>query len=396
MKRRRVPGAAIGVGAAALAAALFFACFERTSYDDEVGYSEAARRNPYLAASRLLEAMGHAVVALEGPASLGELPPLDATLVLTTQRRSVSSERTAALRAWVESGGHLVVETHDLWDDPNRRDDPLLDPLGLRSHQRPEPDADAEEEAAEAEFAGAGGDPEAGIAFAWFPERSALLQVEFDPSYSWGDLGGDVRLRAEGGAGAHLITLALGRGLLTAVTDSGFLENARVGLLDHAELLVRLVRLEGRRGPVWIVTSERWPGVLQQLRRHALPILISGALWLAFWLWRASRRHGPLEPEPLPARRRWMEHLEAAGRYHWRSDRAQLLLRANRAALARALERAHPGWARLSPAQRNARVAAALGLPPAAVAAALEPREARDEARFVETLRSIERIRRSL
>lgn len=400
MNGRDLMRAAVVAALLALGVGLFFACFERTTVEGEPRYSRQARENPYLAAGRLLEAMGHPVVALEGPGSLAELPPPGATLLLTTRRRTLSPQRTAALRRWVEAGGHLIVETFDLWDDPERREDPLLDPLELRSyHHEVSEDREGEEEEASGAPAPAAddeGEEAPGTSFAAFPDRPEPLELQFDPRYYWLDPDQGVVLRAGGDSGVHLVTLALGAGLITALTDSHFLENPRIGQDDHAELLVRLARMGGRQGPVWIVISERWPGLLRQLASHALPVVASGGALLLLWLWRAASRFGPVLPMPAAERRRWMEHLEAAGRYHWRCDRGRVLLEASRASLERALSRAHPGWVALPALRRHARIAAASGLSEDEVAAALSLGGGTGEADFADTIRSIERIRRSL
>ena len=376
-----------------LAAGLFFSCFERRSVERVVGGSEAARRNPFLAAERLLAALGSEVRSFDGPYALDALPPPDATLLFTPQRRTVSAERQAELRRWVEAGGHLVVEAWELWDDEDRRPDLLLDPLGFETVQEiaEPPAADSVEEVVEAVLEGWKAPDLSSLPV---PNRDAPLAVEFDGNFRWDYVGeSPTRLRATGEAGDHLITIELGRGLLTAVTDGSFLRNDAIGDHDHAEALVRLVRLGGREGPVWVVTGEHWPGLLGPLFRHGRPALAAGALWLAAFVWRSARRRGPLRPPPPRERRSWLEHLDAVGRYHWRLDRGRSLREADRAILLRELERAHPGWLQRTPESRNALLAAASGLSHDEVARALaSPTEDR-EARFVEAIRTMERIR---
>src|SRR5690606_22494476 len=195
----------------------------------------------------------------------------------------------------------------------------------------------------------------------------------------------------------HLVQLRHGAGTLTALTDDLFLRNARLGRLDHAELALRLARVPGEAAPVWIVAAERWPGLWAQARAHAWPALVAGAVLLAAWLWRASRRFGPVRPDPPAERRRWMEHLEAAGRFHWRDDGGATLLAAARGALLRELEIRHPAWAQLPAEARLARLADLSGLAPAAVRDALAPGGAPGgEADFVARVARLERIRRSL
>ena len=100
-------------------------------------------------------------------------------------------------------------------------------------------------------------------------------------------------------------------------------------------------------------------------------------------------------PDPVPERRRWIEHLDAVGRFHWRRDRAATLVRSTREALRRKISTAHPAWARLPASALHERLAERTGLPPAQIDAALQSRP-RTESDVVTTIADIERIRASL
>lgn len=396
MNARRL-GASAGVAAGAVGlTALFFTCFEQATLEIPAGDSRAARENPYLAAGRLLDAMGHAVALLDGPASLERMPPADAALLFTAPRRTLTPARTAALRRWVEAGGHLIVAR-----GTDRRGDPLLEPLGLSAELLPDEDEmaapDTDDSEAIAEDPTTEGEDEDDVSLGSFPGAPGPLRVDFLKDYVWS--GGDAAqpvFRIACASGDHLRSIALGAGLLSALTDDDFLRNDSIGDPDHAEALVRLVRLGGRRRPVWIVTSERWPGLWSQLAGDAAPVLASGGALLAAWLWRSARRTGPIRPAPAPERRRWMEHLEAVGRYQWRQDHAHALLEANRRDALRFVARVRPGWAALPERECFARVGDAIGLSPATVGAALGPATRDDGASFVATLRTLETIRRKL
>ena len=264
----------VAAGAAALAA-LFFACFEKRTLQIPTGLSEEASRDDYLAAGRLLEAMGHAVVRLDGPADLTALPPSDAVLLFTARRRTLSPERTASLRRWAESGGHLVVAHDALWTD-GARADPLLAPLGLHAERvaieigepeisAPEGAAPTDAEPETAEDAEAAEAPEP-LALADFPGAPAPLQLHFPLPYVWREPDAVASVaRAADDAGEHLLSVAMGAGRLSALTDDFFLRNEAIGEVDHAEALVRLVRLGDGSRTIWIVTGEHWPGVWSQL-----------------------------------------------------------------------------------------------------------------------------------
>jgi hypothetical protein len=414
VSREALRSAALVLGPLLLLAAIFGACFERRTEEVPVGYSREALTNPYLALERLLARMGREVFSLDGLGDLDALPPTDAWLLVPTSRDTLSAERSRALLDWVEAGGHLLVVTWSLWEDEHRRPDPLLDRFGLQQHRgvrspgEGEPDGEAAEEDAQpapppagADALGAllgalGGAPrEWDEALLAWPGRPEPLRLQFDPRFRWVDAQGRATRIAAGPAGMHLLVLEHGRGLLSALTDDWLLRNDHLGELDHAELLTRLADLGGRPGPVWIVTSTRWPGLWSQAVRYATPVLASLAALLAAWLWRASRRFGPLRPLPPPQRRRWFEHLEAAGHYHWREGHGRALVESTRECVLRELARRRPELARLDPVQRDPRVALLAALRSDQVAHALDGLPRRPE-EFTATIAHLERIRASL
>ncbi|HEU4430818.1 MAG TPA: hypothetical protein VFT98_18805, partial [Myxococcota bacterium] len=103
----------------------------------------------------------------------------------------------------------------------------------------------------------------------------------------------------------------------------------------------------------------------------------------------------PLLPARDAARRSWLEHLEAAGRFHWRQDRGAALLAGLRDELAREQLRKRAAWSRLPERERMERLAQASGLSLEQVAHALlgAPSGARG---FVAAVRALERVRAAL
>lgn len=404
----------------------FLSCFEWKTIEVPTPISLEAARNPYLAGSRLLTAMGHEVVKLEGLQSLDELPPLDGTLIITTHRRMLTERKSEPLLAWVEKGGHLIVrhqaifhEDEDLDDIEDRDIDALLDPFGLRAYwvaddeDEFDPESvdalseeieEALEESGEDEFAEEFNE----ISDLWRtgPTRwdyahgtigkSDDLEVAFDRR-RWG-LGSLIPLHAiRGPDGLHLVTLAHGEGYLTAVTDEWFLLNPYLGDLDHAEALVRLARMGDRRGPVHIMLSEGFPGLASQIAKYAMPAAIGLCMLVFAWLWRAAPRFGPIAPDPPLDRRQWIEHLEAVGDFHWRRDRAGELIRSTRSSVLRLIETRHPILWRLSPNERASRIAELCGLQHPSVRTALDERDLPStEANVARVISNLERIRSSL
>jgi hypothetical protein len=115
--------------------------------------------------------------------------------------------------------------------------------------------------------------------------------------------------------------------LMAGSPQDNYFSNKRLGELDHAELLLHLTGLAGERTPVIMVQqlrSQRWPSYLWQ---HYQPLLLGAAVTLALWLWGATRRFGALLPEPEQERRSLLEHIDASGRWLWQlpGGRARLL-----------------------------------------------------------------------
>jgi hypothetical protein len=416
----------IAAAIAGACVASFFACFEKRETVIDSPLAAEARRNRHLALGRLLERMGHEVAVHENFEALGELPDPPATVFLTSNRTTLGRERSEALLAWVARGGHLVVQTFTVWESgeggekiASGRPDLLLDRFGLRQRQSPnlinaldpeEDDGAGEDDSAPDESGRAEREPAPEAedesvrlriakpepAWAYLDEGEDPFKLTFTPSFWWDDPDGVAVWSVSSDAGMHLVEVAHGEGRIAALTSEEPLLNGTIGEVDHAEFVVRWLR-DGRERstPVWIFVREEWPGVLALLRQHAWPALVAGALLLALWLWRSLWRFGPALPSPEPARRRWLEHLEAAGRYHWRQDRGAALLAALRGELERELARKRPAWQRLPGRERLDRLAHTSGLSQGEVAHALTslPRAPKT---FSAAVRWLERIRAAL
>jgi hypothetical protein len=393
---------------------LFFLTCEPYEAGYHTGYHGEAARNQYYAAQVLLTRMGMPAQSFAQVGALSSLPSESSTVVITTPRLSLAPQTSQRLLDWVDRGGHLVLVTWQLWDDKNRTPDPILDSLGV--HQFLNKDDDGAEDAPDAEpdepradqpqgdEPGADAPDDQRPAGDWseadFPDRDKPLRVHFDPDFrievtdeaiAWLilEIGDDE-------TGSHWVTLRHGKGLLTALSDDGFMTTPKIGDLDHAELVYRMSRLGGHRGPVWFVYGDQRPSALQLLWRHGWMVAGASALLLALWLWSASRRFGPLAGEPPQERRELMEHVRAAGRLEWKNGAASALLAASREAVLARLRERHPGLESLDPADQARALERLSGLPRARVADALAFSDERDGSRFAAKVAILEKLRRSL
>lgn len=375
---------------AGLAVAVFFATCERAEVELPRGYVGEAARNRYYAAEQLLGRMGMRAQSFSDVGALAALPPESSTLVLPTARRAVDPATSERLLDWVLRGGHLVVVTWELWDDPNRIADPILDAVGV--HQLLNGAADADPNAT-------GGERAPPIAEAEFPDRETPLAVRFDPRFRFeltDDALESLVLAIGDEDGSHWISLRHGKGLVTGLTDDYFMTQPDIGELDHAELVYRMSRLGGHRGPVWFVYGDQHPSVAGLVLRHAWTVAASALVLLALWLWSASRRFGPIAPDPVTARRELMEHVRASGRLQWRRGGGAGLLAAAREALLARMRERHPGFQSLTPAEQADRLETLSGVPSARVAEALAFGAEADPTRFTAKIAILEKLRRSL
>jgi hypothetical protein len=348
--------------------------FQWRREEEWVGLQGEARSNDYLAAQRLLQRMAHSA---ESVAAIPDgLPPPGDVLILPRRVQPMLRPEAARIAAWVERGG-LLVAAGAVADagGQDRTPDALFELFGARL------------EPAEA---GPGGDD------------PITLRYQLDQADLQVEMGGPLRIQAPGreprdqagpAAGTALLRCPLGGGEALLCTDLRCLRNDRIQAFDHADFLCALA---ARRpdGKVWIVVHPPSGGFWGWLAARAWPFLAALAALLLGAVWAAAPRFGPLLPDPDPARRSFLEHLEACGRYQWRAARGQQLLAAVREAFSRRLARLHPGWAGLEPPALCQRLTQRTGMSAERIERALHlpgPAHAPGFLEAVQTLRHLER-----
>jgi hypothetical protein len=365
MNRRTLP--IVGAVIAVVAISWLATRLERITEKERVGASGEARRNPFLAAQRLVRRMGFASTEVKAAPDLDRLPAR-AVLILPNRRQALTPEHRARLFRWVEGGGHLVLETEYLGVR-----DPYADALGVR-RDRAEPRS--------------GHDGPVTLSHAPGPFEVAGLgsrQRLIAPSAG-------VRSRVDKGWGLQLLQIARGRGLVTVVTDLAFAENHLIGKADNAEFLWQLVQSLPESREVFVFNRIERLSLWEWLIDHALAVLIAGTALLALWLWRIGPRFGPLAADPQPVRRRLLDHLRASGRFYWsHQGRGRLIDAAREACLAR-LARAHPGFATLPAGERAGRLAAYAGIREAEATRLLAPGGAARGAEFIALMRTLQQV----
>lgn len=347
----------------------FFTNFERVPTREWVGYQGEARRNAFLAAERLLARMGVSVRHVKTPGELRELPP-NGTLILPDRRDSIAPDERRRLLAWVEAGGHLIVE-----DEDHRRPDPILDALAVKRKPVQNPGNEASLEIR-------------------LPHAPAPMKVRMHALQTLE--APQARVSVQGKAATHLVHFARGRGQVTALNDLAFMRNALIGTNDHAEFLWQLVRFQPETAAVFVFDNPQKLSLAGWLADHAWPALAAAAGMLALWLWHIAPRFGPLAPDPEPVRRRLLDHLRASGRFQWSTGGAATLAESAREAALRRVARAQADFAGLSGSEREARLNQSFGLTAEEARRVLRPAQNLAIHEFVTGMRVFQRIHERL
>jgi len=291
---------------------------------------EEARRNPFLAYTRLLEHLGAQPRMIGSPSRLASLPDTSTLVMAGSRLAYMTPQRVREITAWVQRGGTLVVQSEGYGID-----DPLLDALGV--------------ERAFPEWVGRRGGmqrrpnelPSGGVVDVHWPGESRALHASFAgllPELR------DLRVRPDStvaklGSRTVLLSFALGQGHVTIVPSLAFLTNTSIGKLDHARLGWRLAEAEKPGRIVALFTRLETPPFIDWVRNQAWAVAIAAALLVFVWLARIVPRFGPLAPDAPPVRRSLLEHIVASGRYLWSRGEHAYLIEALRERVWRAARR---------------------------------------------------------
>lgn len=293
--------------------------------EKELGHQGEAKRNPWLAATRLLELNHLPVLEQRGT---NELPDENSVILIPAQ--ALHSEMTARrLLDWTKRGGHLIYlaeggeHYRNDWNDtsgsPMREDGhPLLTALNITTTKTP---------------GGPGAVGEVKIGKENY-QVSLREQLRFDLT----QCGNSVVFSAGNRHESALASLRHGYGRITLVSRTSAFRNRWIDDDDHAALLLTLVR---QTDPVFNVTFIKAGKIdlWDMLMEHAWPVLLALVLLLLVWLWSVLPRFGPVRALPRRSERRFASHLEEAGTFLWKQHLTDALLEAPRQAVLAAARR---------------------------------------------------------
>jgi hypothetical protein len=340
----------------------FYTHFEQVTETVETDFQGKARYDSLLAAEYLLTRLGTTVLTANTMADLKNKLKLQDLLILVQDNKPLKEEQAAQLLRWVTTGGHLIMVSNTIYDEKDHtseNNDPMLNAIHVFRYENDLDDLTPE--------------PVPPTEISW---AATSLQVTFQPNYRLQSTYSNPTQEISDQYGTHLLTYPIGNGIITVLSDFEFIKNDAIGNHDHAQFLWHLVNLERPVTRVWFMqlrsqydrrplnTKKDNPASLWQvLWLNQWTVLLSTATLLLTWLWFASRRFGPVLPNPPQTRRRLLEHLEASGNFLWQQGQAQTLLHSTRQALLTRLNLAHPDWLQLPPPELSQRLAQVSNLP---------------------------------
>ncbi|MEJ2452594.1 MAG: DUF4350 domain-containing protein [Candidatus Thiodiazotropha sp.] len=341
----------------------FLANFEQETYQRRSEMSEQARRNPLLAAERLLNRLGQQAESRSGRQYLIQPPEESGVLLVRDLGAPLPADRVDALLAWVEAGGQLIATPGRLQSDELRR--PLLEAFGVELVNLWDiegldwlkdvaDEGDAEQKPTQAIVLPNGNETPLEIEF----DSDRRFEVDYDGDYWQAPSEGD----------PHLLIFPYGRGYVTFLSDSGFFDNGRIGDYDHAPLLAELADGPER---VWLLYSSQMPSLLELIWRWAPYLVVSLLLFVGLSIWHMGRRSGPRIVSGQQQRRDLLEHLQAAAQFNWRTDPSASLLQQARKQVEKRWMISHPQLHHLDRDARCEWLAERTGMTPEAIELAL-------------------------
>lgn len=435
----------IGLGALLMLTLGFWLTQQITWIEKEVdaGPSEAARKDPFLAAKLFLQRQGVETQTLRSFSLLdnlswqGQALTGNDTLILLNAHKLLRDERLKNLLDWVDQGGTVIAstnnpfigtntETHDLllyqfeiyvkhplsqdvsesddedYLDGDYEDDEYFDEGQSEDHtpnDGAEPVIEDADTNAENDLPNTIEDttrtcthfiPPLEITL---PQETEPLLIDYSLGHSFDYYGAEPRILARDDDGLQLAYFDWGQGRVLINSDSHIWDNRRIICNDHAYLLWKLINPKGK---VWFVINQEAPSLWVILWRSTPYGAAAALLALAFWLWAKAARFGPILTRASSGRRSLAEHIHASAMLLWRRQQHPYLVTQLREELHQYLLLRYPQFATWSQAEQIAHLQTLTTLTPAELDKALFSTQLLHPQDFTMAVACLQTIRKSL
>ena len=311
---------------------LFAGCNSNVKYEEiEIGYRGPARTDPFLAAGRMLEKLGHTI---HKSRRLGECLDEAGTVITPLQSFHTRGESEAVLK-WVREGGHfvLLVAGGESWRSDWGEFD--LSTIFKALRQRDEAEQGRLLKALGVSEVSSGKSDSATVKV-----DGKKLECNLKGGMKLDGVPGKISVRAGEKERPSLVSYALGEGRVTLLAHAEPWRNRYISAEDHAELLATIMWL-GDGEDVWFLNGVRL-SFWKMLWDRAWLAICALALLLVVWLARHLRRLGPVGFFKTESARDFSDHLLLTGAFLWRHREAGALMRpVQNAVIATARKR---GW----------------------------------------------------
>lgn len=346
-------------------AAWFYQTIEWVEKEIDLGPTDEAKKESFLAAKRYFESL-NIEVELKGNfrqldqgiddtnfeaglgAGLGDIGYRD-VIILVDAYGSLSPKRANHLLDWVEAGGQLIVSASNPFiDNVLSINDPLFEKFNITLEESESSSRDSESIEQISELGSMVGLEQLDAcnllsvqAEFTFADDTAMVQADFlspirlivdDFESSKGVIGDD---------GGFVLQYDHGDGLISYMSHLDFWKNTTIGCLDHAYILWQLASTGGK---VWFLYNRDSPSLSSLLWQHYHYFVTATLLLVLSWLWRRNNRFGPIRPVSGSSVRRLMEHIEASARFNWKYNQGHQLIKVLRNDVERRIEKHHPGY----------------------------------------------------
>jgi hypothetical protein len=341
----------------------FFAEWREQEID--LGFTDAANSNDFLAAQQMLEAYGLKSDRRSGFALIDNLGAAESvvaandTLILLGAYNALNDGRMTKLLDWVLAGGTAIYTTQNpLQGNSLAAEESLLGAVGVEASDAEEVDAELPQSTVDEKTRQERYDELiARLTERQNPTRCSPFAVEVAFQASSAAQAATLSLDSEhvlqvrqeaqqfsDARGVRLLNMPLSAGRLVVTTDEFAWSNHKIGCKDNGYGLLQLVG----NGTVWFLLNED-SEPLWMLLWHAFPFTLLACAVLALLAWhRQSRRFGSLMPLSKPMRRDFREHLQASATLLWQQQQGANMVLTLRETIAWRVQRRHSHYAQLS------------------------------------------------
>ena len=368
----------------------FYNNFSWVKEEKDIGFQGLAGSNQLLAADFFLRKMGVNTYQINGLNDFRDLPSNKHTLLIATQRETISKELSQQLLAWVKAGGHIIIEAQYFPSffrekKSDKKTFPLDDEL-LNNWSLFSTDSDAENNRIPVQL------------FLDYPKEATAIEVDFpyDKTLHAIDSEKVPIWLVEDKKAQYLMQFTLGQGLLTVLTSTRIFKNDFIENYDHAQFLYYLVQLAEHDAGVWLIRVDDMPALWQWLWQNAWTAMFSLTGLLFLWLWRVPFRFGPVLNDVPLERRSLLEHLRASAYYRWHHKESAYLLMQVQHRLWGQIRQKHPSIPNNDQQQAYQMLADITGIQQTLIEAALVKESDLSDSSFTKKVKMLELIRVSL